>query len=518
MSQDKFMNKNNIYKILRELEWEEAQESGQIITDLDKQDGFIHLSTASQLAATLAFFFKDSDYLQLLQLDFQKRLLSAIPGGAHTYSRGYDQFSSNTPPILDKGRGAYVFDNNSSKFLDYGMALRAVTLGYSVDEVNQGAIDQIYKGNNLTRPSNIELEAAEMLIDLIPSAEMVKFAKNGSNVTTAALKLARSYTKKQYICVPRQHPFFSFDDWFIGTTQLKRGIPASHHQNTLLFDYGDLSSLKELFVLYPDQIAAVMLEPATTITPYPPQYVDEVNKYLIYQDLPLTNNNFLKDVEVLCKKYNSVFILDEMITGFRWHLKGAQYYFDVSPDLTTFGKAMANGFSLSALVGRREIMELGSIESQGLERTFLLSSTHGAEMASLGAFVKTVDFYKNHNVCRHLWQFGKQLRTMLTSLAKEAGLQNNFKMLGPDICLNYVFYDNDGAASLPLKTLFQQEMINHNVLIPWISPSYAHQDTELEITGSAARAAFEILSKALHSGVYNYLKGDPVKPVFRKYN
>ena len=194
-------------------------------------------------------------------MDYQTRLNRLIPGGAHTYSRGHDQFPSNAPQILERGKGAYVWDPDGKCYLDYGMGLRAVTLGYANQQVNDAATRQIAKGNNLTRASTIELEAAELFTQIIPSAEMVKFAKNGSNATTAAAKIARAFTGKRFICVPRQHPFFSFDDWFIGTTPLQKGIPNEHFSTTLVFDYNDIQSLKSLFDEYHGQIAGVMLSP-----------------------------------------------------------------------------------------------------------------------------------------------------------------------------------------------------------------------------------------------------------------
>ena len=148
-------------------------------------------------------------------MNYQQRLNQVIPGGAHTYSRGFDQFPSNAPQILERGKGAYVWDPEGKKYLDYGMGLRSVTLGYAHPDVNKAAIREIENGNNLTRASITELKAAELLIDTIPSAEMVKFAKNGSNATTAAIKIARSYTSRRYVCIPKQHPFFSFSLKFI---------------------------------------------------------------------------------------------------------------------------------------------------------------------------------------------------------------------------------------------------------------------------------------------------------------
>lgn len=285
--------------------------------------------------------------------NYSDRLHKVIPGGAHTYSRGDDQFPSNAPHILSRGDGAYVWDAKGDKFLDYGMALRSVTLGYSHPDINNAVIEEIKKGNNLTRASLTELEAAELFVNTIPSVDMVKFAKNGSNVTTAAIKLARSFTGKQFVCIPKEQPFFSFDDWFIGTTPLTKGIPNEYFSKTLVFNYGDISSLEKLFDEHIDEIAAVMLEPATTILPCPLNCGNTLSS--ISKCTSCSNNaqNFLKQVRAICDKNNALLIFDEMITGFRWSLGGAQEYYNVEPDLTTFGKAMANGFALSALGGKR---------------------------------------------------------------------------------------------------------------------------------------------------------------------
>jgi glutamate-1-semialdehyde 2,1-aminomutase len=449
---------------------------------------------------------------------FSERLNHVIPGGAHTYSRGDDQFPSNAPEILERGEGAYVWDPEGRKYLDYGMALRAVTLGYSYPSVNEAAIREITLGNNLTRASLTELKAAELITELIPSVEMVKFGKNGSNATTAAVKIARAYTGRRYVCIPRQHPFFSFDDWFIGTTALTRGIPAGSASSTLIFDYGDLASLEKLFAEYPGEIAAVMLEPATTLTPCPSTCTQELTYERSCAGCPNRAANFLHQVQNLCRSHSALFILDEMITGFRWHLQGAQTYFGVTPDLTTFGKGMANGFSVAAVGGRREVMEVGTINTPGAERTFLLSTTHGGEMSGLGAFIETVNVYRQREVCRHLWQYGKQLRDGLTQVARRHGVHDQFKIDGPAISLNYLTRDAVGEVSLGLRTLFSQEMIRHGVLMPWIAVSLAHGDVELDMTLNAADKALEVYKNALSDGVDKYLAGPAIKPVFRKYN
>jgi glutamate-1-semialdehyde 2,1-aminomutase len=451
-------------------------------------------------------------------MNFQERLSRVIPGGAHTYSRGADQYPSNAPQILERGQGAYIWDPQGRRYLDYGMALRAVTLGYADPRVNARAIREIEHGNNLTRASMTELQAAELLVDLIPSADMVKFAKNGSNVTTAAIKIARAFTGRRIVCVPRQQPFFSFDDWFIGTTPIQRGIPQEHVQHTLMFDYGDVNSLKVLFDTYPGQIAAVMMEPATTLVPCAGDCAHELTYDQPCSACTGRGKNFLHAVQDMCRADGALFILDEMITGFRWHLQGAQTYFGVEPDLCTFGKGMANGFSVAAVAGRREIMEVGGIDQMGAERTFLLSTTHGGEMCGLGAFIETVRIYQEKDVCRHLWSYGARLRDGLTAVARECGVQDFFVMDGPAICLNYLTRDKQGEVSTKFRTLFSQEMIREGVLMPWVAISYAHGDSELDITLTAARKALKVYAAALEGDIKQFLTGPEIRPVFRKHN
>jgi glutamate-1-semialdehyde 2,1-aminomutase len=430
-------------------------------------------------------------------MNFQERLLKVIPGGAHTYSRGYDQYPENAPQILKRGKGAYIYDEKENKLLDYGMALRAVNLGYANEEINKAAYKQIEYGNNLTRASMIELEAAELLVDLIDSVDMVKFTKNGSTATTAAIKLSRAYTGKDLIVRCEDHPFFSYDDWFIGSTSITKGILQKDIEGTKLFKYNDIKSLEKIFDAYSGEIACVILEPASTVHP---------------------ENDFLHKVKDLCKKNGAVFILDEMITGFRWDLKSAQHYYNIDADLCTYGKAMANGFSVAAVAGKREIMELGSIEFINRERLFLLSTTHGAEMSGLGAFVRTVEFIQKNSVVAHLWDYGKQLVEIMNQTAKKYDIEKQFVAGGIECSPYYLTFDSEGKNSLGLRTLFSQEMIKNGVLMPWIAISYAHQEKELELTKKALEKTFEVYKKAVVNGYKNYLKGDVTKPVFRKYN
>jgi glutamate-1-semialdehyde 2,1-aminomutase len=207
-----------------------------------------------------------------------------------------------------------------------------------------------------------------------------------------------------------------------------------------------------------------------------------------------------------------------MITGFMWHLKGAQYYYGVEPDLCTFGKAMANGFSVAAIAGKREIMQQGSIEFQGTERLFMLSTTHGAEMSGLGAFVETMRFMRENNVVEYLWDYGSKLVSLMNSVAKKFDLEKNFVAGGINCSPYYLTFDKKGQNSLGLRTLFSQEMIKNGVLMPWTAISYAHGEDELKLTKKALENTFEIYKRAVDEGFEKYLIGGVIKPVFRKYN
>jgi len=446
---------------------------------------------------------------------YSERLNKVIPGGAHTYSRGDDQFPSNAPTILTRGEGAYVWGPDGKKYIDYGMGLRSVNIGYGNREVADAVLKEILDGNNLTRASLTELKAAELLSSIIPSAEMVKFAKHGSTVTTAAVKLARAYTGRKYIAVPAEQPFFSFDDWFIGSTVVPRGTLQETSNYTVKFQYNDLESLNKLFEAYPGQIAAVIMEAATTLNPcFKSCKQDEVG----CQSCPNSGDNFLKKTLDLAHKNGALFILDEMITGFRWDFKGAQNYYGITPDLSTFGKAMANGFAVAALTGKREIMSLGNINVEGHERVFLTSTTHGAEMGSLGAFIKTMEILQRDHVVQHFWEYGQKLKTGMNDISKELGLAPYFFVEGYPCSMNYITKNKSGEISMEFRTLFAQELIKHGVMMPYVALCQSHGDAELDITLSAVRNSLIVYKKALEDGLHKYLEGPSIKPVFRKFN
>jgi glutamate-1-semialdehyde 2,1-aminomutase len=419
-----------------------------------------------------------------------------IPGGAHTYAKGDDQFPELAPGFIERGKGCHVWDFDGNEFIEYGMGLRSVTLGHAYKPVVEAAYQAMRQGINFTRPSSIEVDCAEMLLDIIDGADMVKFAKNGSDVTTAAVKLARAYTGRDLVVICEDHPFYSVDDWFIGTTDMSAGIPQVIKELTLKFHYNDPESLSTLFEQYPNQIACVFME---------------------VERLDPPTDHFLEKVKGLCHKNGALLIFDEIITGFRWHLGGAQKVHDIVPDLSTFGKAMGNGFSISALVGKREIMELGGLRHDK-EKVFLLSTTYGAETHSLAAAMATMKIYKNEPVIEHLYRQGERLIKGIDQSVQEHNLEGYFGTIGKPCNLLFYTRDENKQPSQPMRTLFLQEIIKHGVIAPSLVVSYSHTDEDVDRTLDAFNEALFVYRKALDEGVEKYLVGKPVKPAVRKYN
>jgi glutamate-1-semialdehyde 2,1-aminomutase len=418
-----------------------------------------------------------------------------IPGGAHTYSKGDDQFPAEAPAFITHGKGCHVWDVDGNEFIEYGMGLRAVTLGHAFEPVVEAAYRQMKLGANFTRPAKIEVDLAEAMLQVIDGADMVKFAKNGSDVTTAALKLARAYTGRDMVAICGDQPFFSTDDWFIGTTEMDAGIPRAISELTLKFRYNDLESLRSLFDQHPGRIACVIMEAETATVP---------------------NAGYLKEVKDLCEEKGAVLVFDEMITGFRWHVGGAQKFHGVVPHLSAFGKAMGNGFAISALAGKREIMRLGGLDHDQ-PRVFLLSTTHGAETHALAASLETIRIYREQSVIEFLWRQGERLRTLITRSIAENQLEGFFKLLGRPCNLVFATLDHDRKSSQAYRTLFLQEMIRRGVITPSFVVSFSHSDADIEQTAEAVHEALATYHKALEDGVDKYLVGRPVKPVNRRY-
>lgn len=419
---------------------------------------------------------------------------SLIPGGAHTYSKGDDQFPQLSPHSIVKGKGARIWDVDGNEFIDWGMGLTSVLLGHAYEPIVEVVKKELDNGCNFIRPSFIEAEVAELVQQQIPSAEMVKFAKNGSNATTSAVKLARAYTGKEIVLRCFDQPFFSIDDWFIGDTDISSGVTEKTKSETKHFKYNDIEDLKNCIEKYRSLgIACVILEPASTEEP---------------------KEGYLQNVKDLCEKEGIVLIFDEVVSGFRFHPKGAQFLYGVTPHLSTFGKAMANGFSISALVGKKEIMKLGGLEHKK-ERVFLLSTTYGGETHHLRAAQKSIEILNqnDYEVTKHIWNVGKTIKENYNTLVKKHSLQEYTKMMGIDCRPYFYFKDNT------IRTLFLQEMIKCGVLAQGIIPSYSHRENEIKQTLDAFDYSLRVLANAISNNEVNKLLiGNAVKPVFRKYN
>lgn len=426
----------------------------------------------------------------------QQKSHRLIPGGAHTYAKGDDQYPELAPGFLVRGKGCHVWDVDGNQYIEYGMGLRSVTLGHGYEPVVEAAYKQMLLGLNFTRPSPLEVECAEKLLSLITGAEMVKFAKNGSDATTAAVKLARAYTGRDRVAVCADHPFYSTDDWFIGSTPMAAGIPEAIRSLTVKFKYNDLDSVKALLDQYPGQIACLVTEAETTTPP---------------------TNQFLHQVQRLCHQNGALFVLDETITGFRWHIGGAQRVYDIVPDLCTFGKAIGNGFALAALAGKREIMELGGLEHHK-ERVFLLSTTHGAEHHALAAALKVMQIYEEEQVVEYLYRQGERLIRGINQAITATGVEGYFEVIGKPCNLIYATRDPQGERSQPFRTLFLQETIKRGLIMPSLVVSFSHTDDVIDRTIEAIGEALTVYRAALDNGIEQYLVGRSVKPVFRPFN
>lgn len=424
------------------------------------------------------------------------RAHAAIPGGAHTYAKGDDQYPVGAPAFIARGRGCHVWDLDGREFVEYGMGLRSVTLGHAHPAVVEAAQAALRHGSNFSRPSPLEVECAERLLGLIAGADMAKFSKNGSDATTAAVKLARAHTGRDLVALCRDQPFFSMDDWFIGSTAMPAGVPQSARAMTLTFAFNDVASVEALFRRHPGQIACLMLEPAALHEPAP---------------------GFLADLRRLCDAEGTVLIFDETITGFRWHLGGAQHVYGVVPDLAVFGKAMANGFSVSALVGKRALMERGGLRTDQ-ERVFLLSTTHGAETHALAAAIETMRIYEREGVVEVLHRQGARLKAGIEDVARQQGVGEHFRVLGRDCNLVYEARDSGGKPSQAFRTLVLQEAIKRGVLIPSLVVSFAHADADVDRTIEVVGEALRVYRQALDGGIERFLEGRPVQPVFRPRN
>ncbi|ANJ11786.1 glutamate-1-semialdehyde 2,1-aminomutase [Streptomyces parvulus] len=419
-----------------------------------------------------------------------------VPGGAHTYAKGDDQYPEDLAPVISHGRGAHVWDVDGNRYVEYGSGLRSVSLGHAHPRVVEAVRRELDRGSNFVRPSVVEVEAAERFLATVPTAEMVKFAKNGSDVTTAAVRLARAVTGRVRVAICGDHPFYSVDDWFIGTTPMPAGVPAATTDLTVAFPYGDLAATEDLLTRYRGEVACLILEPATQEEP-PPGY--------------------LAGLRELADRHGCLLVFDEMITGFRWSEAGAQGLYGVVPDLSTFGKALGNGCAVSALAGRREVMERGGLRHSG-ERVFLLSTTHGAETHSLAAAMAVQTTYAEEGVTARLHALGERLAAGVREAAAVMGVGEHVVVRGRASNLVFATLDEHGRPSQEYRTLFLRRLLAGGVLAPSFVVSSALTDADVDHTVDVVAQACAVYRKALDAGdPAPWAAGRPVRPVFRRY-
>ena len=367
----------------------------------------------------------------------EKQLIRAektIPLGSQTFSKSRTQYPVGISPLyISKAKGAHVWDLDGNKYIDLVNSLASVSLGYGDRDVSRAVRKQLKKGVSFSLPGVLESEVAELLVDLIPSAEMVRFGKNGSDATSAAIRLARAYTGRDHIVVCGYH---GWQDWYIGSTTRNKGVPNQVSDLTHKFIFNDIDSLKDLISDYHGKIAAVILEPMNSVWP---------------------EKGFLESVKKLTSDEGALLIFDETITGFRFSRGGAQELFGVIPDLSTFGKGMANGFPLSAVVGRRDVM-------MEMEEIFF-SGTFGGELLSLAASKVVLEKHQNQDLCADLGKLGDLLATQLELLIDDLNLSSVLKLSGHPTWKFLNWSPTDDFDVAQIRTYFQQEMYKLGVLI-----------------------------------------------------
>ncbi|MCB9224688.1 MAG: aminotransferase class III-fold pyridoxal phosphate-dependent enzyme, partial [Crocinitomicaceae bacterium] len=358
--------------------------------------------------------FKKSD-------EYRSVIHDLIPGGAHTYSKGDDQFPLQSPASITHGNGCKLYDEDGNEFIECLGGLGSISLGHAFKPVTDRVAQELTKGNNFSRPSVIEREMAEKFLSLVPQHDMIKFAKNGSTVTTAAVKLARAYTGRKLVARPFDHPFYSYDDWFIGSTDVTFGIPQDVSDLTVMFKADDPNSLRELFAKYPDQIACIISEP---------EKFNSVTAESIQNMIDIAHEN------------GAIWIMDEMITGFKTDYPGSIAKFNAQPDMACWGKGIANGFSFCCLTGKKEIMELGGIREEGKEKLFLISTTHGGETCSIAAGLATMEFFENNPVVEHNQAMGQKFIDGSKEIIKSHGLDHSIKNMQFNWYASLGYFDN----------------------------------------------------------------------------
>lgn len=426
-------------------------------------------------------------------VEAQARLHTLVPGGAHTYARGPDQYPEQAPVVLVRGRGAQVWDVDNHSYVEYGIGLRAVTLGHRHPRVDQAVRTALRDGVNFSRPTLLEAEVAERFLSHLSGADRVKFAKNGSDVTTAAVKLARAATGRQKLVICDQS-FFSVDDWWIAHSDMDAGTAPAERAAGALVPYDDLDAVTA--VVEQGDVAAVVLQPETATAEPSPGY--------------------LEGLRALCDRTGTVLVFDEIITGYRWHVGGVQTLRGVTPDLSCWAKGIGNGYAISALAGRADIMDLGGLGTDRA-RPFLVSTTYGPESVGLAALRAVIAEHEAGDPIAQIRAAGQRLADGMNAVVADAGLSDQLAAYGNPVCLMFSTKDAEGQPSQAMRTVFMQGLLRHGVLAQsWVTCA-AHTDADVDHTVEAVRRSLPDYARALSDGPESVLTGRPVAPALRRY-
>jgi glutamate-1-semialdehyde 2,1-aminomutase/spore coat polysaccharide biosynthesis protein SpsF len=409
-----------------------------------------------------------------------------VPGCAQTFSKAPISFVQGVAPaFLARAKGAYVWDVDGNRYIDFILGLGPAILGHANEVVNEAVRKQIECGVAFSLPHPIEVELSELLCEVIPCAEMVRFGKNGSDVTAAAVRVSRGHTGRDKVARCGYH---GWQDWYIGSTNRNLGVPRAVSALTLFFPYNNLEALHQLFRENKDEIACVIMEPHGFEMPAP---------------------GYLEGVKEICKQNGALFVLDEVVTGFRIALGGAQQHFGVTPDIACFGKAMANGFPLSAVVGKAEIMQL-------FEQVFF-SGTFGGETASIAASMATIGELQRRDGIGLLWKRGAVLQQETQRLLQENGLAGKVDCAGLPPWTGIRLHGFSEQDTLLLRSYFQQECAKRGILTLGSHVlSVAHDEDVIAEALAAYAEVIPLLAEAIRNGdAASRLEGPPVRPIIR---
>jgi len=437
-----------------------------------------------------------------------RKAIKIIPGGSQTFSKGPSQFTNNfAPKYLKKGKGCKAWDEDNNKYIDYVMGCQPLILGYADRDVNRAVHKQLEIGSTFSLMNKLEVDVAELLVKHIPSAEMVRFGKNGGDATTIAIKIARAVTGKQKIAFCGYH---GWHDWFIASTDKSNGIPNFNKQLVHSFEYNNIESLENVFANNKNEIACVIMEPITV--PEPKCFTKNCTNKACKTSNICKKNNFLHEVKKICKKNNALLIFDEVVTGFRYAIGGAQEYYNVTPDLTALAKGISNGIPLSAIVGKKEYMSL-------LGDDVFFSFTYGGECLGLAAAKACIKKLIKEKVPKHLNSVGSYYKDNLNKIIKSHKLEH-FLFCDGHPCRSIVtIKDIRNYKNLEIKTFIQQELFRRGILwAAYHSLSFMHKKSDINKTLKAFDETLEILSKIikLNLDIKSKIEGDLVSPVFRK--